>query len=464
VIDEQGKPIARASLLYRHGSDPKEPHPLKLHTETDAAGRFTFKVPMAWLNRKDLTSVHYVIWTYAPHRRVAATRIYKQLREDKPSKVTVELRRATNTTFVVHDPKGHPVAGADVRADNWSLGGTVPTEITPLLSTRTDEQGRAKLPTVSPDDLYNLDIKTDAYGEQNQRIDWLRRKSGKSNDWIIRLRPTCRIEGRLIAEKPEWVKHVRFFFMTEGRRLGSTTGRALAMTDVQGRFVVPSIPEGRLHVFVAMDESLPVRPKLPGSLELKAGKMTLDIPMVRLVKVEGLVRAKDTGKPIAGAKVQVRGVHEYTSDTAPVSMTDAQGRFSTHVVPGKLRYRVFRVPEEINYVQLNDLPPIEVPEDAGPFELPPIEVVPTKPLRGRLVDRNGNPVADAGIGANHQNNFCSHAESDRDGRFTLSKMPASLDPAKAGYGVELPTGKTRYSCSGDVEVIQTDPLVLRVKR
>ena len=79
-------------------------------------------------------------------------------------------------------------------------------------------------------------------------------------------------------------------------------GFAEAKTDERGRFIVPMIAHGDLLVEVRLDEDLPLRPIIPDHLTVSAGLTTnLEFHMVPTVPVRGSIRAKDTGKPIAGA-------------------------------------------------------------------------------------------------------------------------------------------------------------------
>jgi len=116
------------------------------------------------------------------------------------------------------------------------------------------------------------------------------------------------------------------------------------------------------------------------------------------------------------------------------------------------------------YLQFGQPPWYDVPEDADDFELPPIEVVPSEPLDGRLVDQDDRPVADAQVIAYYANWLCSTAKTDKDGRFTLRKMLVSIDPDEATYRVKLGIEERRFMRNGGVEIIQADPFVLRVKR
>ena len=73
------------------------------------------------------------------------------------------------------------------------------------------------------------------------------------------------------------------------------------------------------------------------------------------------------------------------------------------------------------------------------------------------------PVGEAEVIAYYGNWLCSVATTGKDGRFTLPKMPVSVEADEATYRVRVSFGETRFMRDGGVE-IETDPFVLRVRR
>jgi len=100
----------------------------------------------------------------------------------------------------------------------------------------------------------------------------------------------------------------------------------------------------------------------------------------------------------------------------------------------------------------------DVPADAKQFDLPPIEAVPAKTVAGRIVDQDGRPLAKAHISLHEGDRSYGGGKSDSEGRFVLSSVPESIDPAKVKYGWTPENGSTMPT---DCEILQTDPLVLR---
>jgi hypothetical protein len=210
-----------------------------------------------------------------------------------------------------------------------------------------------------------------------------------------------------------------------------------------------------------LDDELPVRPELPEFVDFSAGETTvLEMPMRPLVDIRGSVLAEDTGEPLPGVEIHVY-YGRFRQGTDVVS--DAKGRFSARVLPGRVRFQPMNL-SKTKYLQLGSPTWHDVPDGADGSDLPAIEVVPSKPLDGRLADQDDSPVADARVIAYYASWLCSAATTGKDGRFTLPKMPVSVDPDEATYRVQLGIGETRFMRDGGVQITQSDPFVLRVRR
>jgi hypothetical protein len=271
----------------------------------------------------------------------------------------------------------------------------------------------------------------------------------------IRLRPAGRIEGQVTADKPEWARGVRLTFQTRSRELWSTEGYAAVESDEQGRFAVPAIAAGVLSPLdVLVDEKLPVRPRPPQFIQLEVGRTTeVPVPMLPLVPVRGSVRAKDTGEPIPGAGIHIQF---QVGRQGAQCVSDAQGRFTAQVLPGRVSLGAYDLPKK--YVQFGEVT-CDVPEEAKDFEVPPLEVVPTKSVAGRAIDEQDRPLAGVRVNIIGKNWRYGFTKTDANGQFNLVGVPVPIDTAKAQYEVFDDSERAkRMEC----ELIKTDPLVLRV--
>ncbi|HUT89941.1 MAG TPA: carboxypeptidase-like regulatory domain-containing protein [Thermoguttaceae bacterium] len=472
VTDGMGKPVSGAEIWLRLFT--RERH--VLHAKSEAQGRFVLEVPSAWVAELPPWDRANTLWAYAsgdqwptggyqpgPHLGTA-----KVAPSGGASDVVVRLGPTFENRFTVLDPEGRPCEGALVEPYyiRTSLGyEPVPEWLLARIGVRTDAEGRVKLPAVPPDLLYQVRVTTPDFGIQLQRTDGSEPRAVVGR--TIRLRPVGKIEGRVLADQPEMARGVRLVFTSEqvvnepaarSTEAWLTEGFADVESDEQGRFVVPAMATGTVRIDAYVDDELPLRPRVPPSVEvLPNHTTTLDVPMAPTVVVRGSVRATDTGEPIPGVRVHVYyGVGRQGAD--PVS--DAQGRYTAPVLPGPIRLQVIYMPEE--YVQSRGVgfpfPSYEVPADAKVFELPPLEAVPAKSITGRVIDESDQPVANVRISILVGNRYFGHGKSDRNGRFNLTGVPTTIDPAKVKYQWNPEVGSTMPS---ECEVVKANPLVLR---
>ena len=468
VVDQQGDPIAAAKLWYEYAFSMHTSERLAVSARSDAEGRFTLEVPVR-TEEDGFTEMKSDVWAFSRRYCLGTGSPRSAQAKQGPDGLRIELNPATDTSLRVLDPDGLPVPGVIVEPANYRATrgfDLVPDGAKPLVGARTDASGRVKLPALARDHLFSVWVTTEAYGVQTQRFIV---QADQPAEQTIRLRPTCGIEGRVIAEKPEWARGIRLVFTTEEKLIAGgrrppwpTEGRGDATTDENGRFEIPVIAAGRLSMIdTVIDERLPVRPQLPQRFELPAGETTVvELQMRQLVDIRGSIVAKDTREPLPGIEVHISygGFWQGTN-----AVSDAKGQFSARVLPGQVRFQPMNL-SQTNYLHLGARRPHNVPQDAVSVVLRPIEVVPCKPLGGRLVDQDDLPVDDAQVFAIYGNRVCSWATSGKDGRFELPKIPLSVEPDKATYRVVLGIGETRYMGDGGVEILQSDPFALRVKR
>ena len=342
-----------------------------------------------------------IVWAYAAGRQVGFENVFGLLNQGNPSEAVIRLGPASDMSVVVLDPKGRPrgealvePGGVNVQTRLYGLFMGLPHELLARVAVHTDAEGCAKLPAFVRDLLFGVRITTKDLGVQMQQLSW----DGPPTFFEprIRLQPVGKIKGELIADRPEVVRGVRMIFTTQGYGMGNNVffpkkaappsppwpadGFAEAKTDERGRFVVPIIAHGDLLVEVRLDEDLPLRPIIPDHLTVSAGLTTnLEFHMVPTVPVRGSIRAKDTGKPIAGALIHIYyGVHRQGAD----AVSDAQGRFAARVLPGRVGLQVIYMPEKYAHPGNGPTRPYVVPAGAKVFDLPPLEIAPSKEKRG----------------------------------------------------------------------------------
>jgi hypothetical protein len=215
---------------------------------------------------------------------------------------------------------------------------------------------------------------------------------------------------------------------------------------------------GRVDIDISMDENQPLRAKLLDTIEVEAGKTTeIHIPTVSTVVVRGSIRTNDTGQPISGAMIHIYyGVGRQGARV----VSDAEGKYTARVLPGRVGLQVIFMPNKYAYVQTGEpwLRPYQVAEDAKDFDLPLLEVVPAKTIAGRVIDQQDKPVANSQVSILEGNRRYGFGKSDNNGQFKLTGVPATIDPAKATYQFAPETGSTGPS---GCDVVTSDPLLLR---
>jgi beta-lactamase regulating signal transducer with metallopeptidase domain len=465
-VDELDKPVPGAHVWYPV-KWTAEKGMLTVDAACDAEGRFALSVPAAWLGKPTPVSIAWEVWAFAEGRSIGTASVSKQIfAPEEAEELKIVLGPPSDTSFVVLDPDGKPVAGAVLEPQNFrtQIGySLVPEPMLPRICATTDAQGWAAMPAVSGERLYRVVVRSEEFGEQAQIF---RNPEKTPANRTIDLRPAGRIEGRVIADDPALAHGLRMALTTETSAvypwppvLPATEGYAMVESDRDGRFTVPALAEGTLRIDTVVEKSdLPFRPRLPDQLEVQAGQTTeVEIRFVPAVPVEGVVRVRGTGEPVEGAEVSVRYGIGRQGDTA---FSDAEGKFTAYVLPGEVRLQMIYIPGGLMRIGSSQPPyaaTCTVPEDAKKFTLPPLEVVRTKKISGRLVDPDGKPVAHAQLSIEWDSAHDYAGKSDDKGQFVL-RVPAEAPLDALQFNAFFVTTEPH-----EAEVVQRDPLVLRIR-
>ncbi len=441
VVDDKGTPVAGADVWMMPAWDPANPR-RPTHTTSNAAGRFVVPVPP--FSERDLQrGWPYplgALRAYASGYQLATANGGDQILGRDQSNVVIRLAAAAHTPFVVLGPDGKPLAGAFVEP-NYAItvGGDLPTEILSRVAARTDADGRAVLTALPRDALNSIRVVTKDFGIQTEQLMGI---GALPASQPIRLRRAGKVVGRVTAVKPEWTRGVRITMTTgalysrsrDGDAMSTTLGFADVESDAQGRFDAPIIATGQLSLDAHVEDDLPVLPRIPDLMKdrvyVRSSETTeIEIPLEDAVAVHGSVRAKDTGKPIAKSAIDV----DYgVGPQQAIVLTDSHGNYSARVLPGRVTLRVIHVQGQ-QYVHYGRYPRYDVPAGIKEFHLPPLVLVPAKSVAGRLVDKNGQPVANRAIWVAADGRDYGYGQSSANGAFTLTGLPAPTDIEKATY-------------------------------
>ena len=290
VKDESGGAIGGARLwLPLNYDDDKR----LVEATTTAAGAFTLRVPAAWTEPEALTGT---IWCYAKDHQIAAVSAYQQLKRRSQSPIEFVLKPKADTGFIVKDAGGAPVAGARVEPFHFFANGSydiIPGQLREVLAQETDAGGRVFFPEMGRDGFFNVQVTAEGYGVQQLR---LQDRATEPAIRTITLRPTGRLEGRMVCDDKAAIKSAHVYVYQEDFLGEHTSGIASPEVSADGRFVVPAFAEGPIKLIIRVDQSLAIRPRIPERLEIYAGKTTdVAVPFERTVRARGRVETKGDG-------------------------------------------------------------------------------------------------------------------------------------------------------------------------
>jgi Carboxypeptidase regulatory-like domain len=394
VVDQDGKPVVGAELVL---TNPKPGEaPVVARGKSGEGGRFNLDRP-AGLAATDRYLVP-VLWAIAPGHRVGVMRFAGAL-PGPDEFVRVSLGPPGKTAIRVESPERAPVVGARLSVQQIkSEVSTVPDPVADIAERATGPDGVAILDAFSPEQVGWVDVIAKGYGIQPR---WLDPESpGLKRVTFI---PVIALSGRLVPENvdPKLVKGWRVRAWTRGPGTDPPTdtsaGYGSTTTDDEGRFVLPELAPGWLSLtVVAPDESdlLPDLSNIPPVRQHRGN--AIEIPIRRSAAITGLVRERDTGKPVAGMRVVLFRPGQSSGVTVS---TDAEGRYSFQSLAGKARVWPSEAPSGFVLPSGRDRELI-VPAGPARVEVAVIELTRAAPaLRGRARDEAGRAVAGANIAA-----------------------------------------------------------------
>lgn len=447
VTDENGQPVPGAKLFLPLGlrSDWEK----CLRTEADAMGKFNLQIPRSLLNQK-FKPVLGTLWVHSPGHLVAGENVYSVVRGSQEAmEVKFQLSPGSKTAFTVLDSKGSPVLGAKVQGQHYQILKNF--EILPEgFSGKTDANGVVQISDINPARLHNLKIQADKFGTQEVRLT----NATDPTNRTVRLKETGTIKGRLVSDHPEWVRGVRVALHSRNSfEPGIANGSAILTTNEDGSFEVPHFAaDNGVLAYVDLDPSLPVRPQLEetGWVLHPGSTLKMEIPLVQATKVRGILRVKSKKTPVPEAEILLDYGGFRQSERV---ITDAKGKFEGRVLPGPLRIQIVSLPaENLVYDLAYYNKTIEIPANTKEFHLPPLEVMISNKMEGKLVGAKNQPLSAKEIRCIQGESVLSWTNTDSEGRFSI-RVPEGLDLNFEVY--------TEKQGSEPVRILQKDPLILQ---
>lgn len=447
VVDAEDQPVAEAlvAIRLRYGVGEND---WVVNGTTNAEGKFELVVPAKWLEPGPFYSDRRV-WAYAEGHALAATSASEQI--DKNSNEPLEVKLAVEQPIEVKvlDPDGQPLAGTRVEPHNMQSGHIAPGAILDRVAAVSNDEGTATLRGVAPDSVRNVLATSDEFGKQRMRL------GDASGEYEFTLSAVGDVEGRFTGDEVEALQGVSLSASSMGRGGGWAEGMGETTIEADGSFRIEKLAEGPYYLFIGDIENTTLRPKLPNDMVVAAGKTTeLELPLLETVEVRGQVVAQDSEQQVAGAHITVRHGGIYQREN---TMTDADGRFTAHVLPGEVRQNIVSLPKSFRDLirDPDNTTTILIEEGSSPDNLPPLTLFEPMEIRGKVISESDKPLNEAFVSAKSGSKRIGYGRSDAAGEFTL-RVPkgAKIDR----YEVSLPR-----AASGEAKVVAESPLVLRFR-
>jgi Carboxypeptidase regulatory-like domain len=473
VVDSRSKPLAGVDVWLSSGLPPtgerpmiggvmwmqsgravlSESHHALGHTRTDNDGQFRIEIPGLIVRSQE--PLPLALWAYTAGQRVASRRLPWAIPEPaEPVRLVIE--KPTTAGFRLLGPDGAPAAGARVVGSAVDRM-VVPHELAEKAASVAGPDGVVVLPAFAPGEIRWARVDSPRFGTQSLRT----LGPETTVDSVFRLEPAGRVSGRVVTEvdKPVSGLPVRAQTFPEGYDLGGTLGSATVTTDADGRFEIPAIAAGRLAVVLDLRSrpDLPYRGLPPANQVVESGQTTtLHIRLKRAVRMEGVIRERAIGAPIAGVSPEIPDLaYRLGGNSGPV--TDANGRFEGYI-EGQQPYaflytapKPFYIPESPDSFHL-------LPAGATEFTLPPLELARGVALRGSVVDETGRYVAGALVRASwggDKNVLQSVAvRADSNGSFLLEGLDPLADLRLTAESDGRSSGPAQMERAGPEKVVK----------
>ncbi|MFI5457341.1 MAG: carboxypeptidase regulatory-like domain-containing protein [Isosphaerales bacterium] len=468
VVDADGKPAARVDVLLSSGLPPTGERPLiggvlwmtsaaaspVVHnavlgrTRTDQRGHFQIELPAEIVRSQEPLPV--ALWAYREGTRVASRRLpWATPAPAEPIRLVIE--KAAASSFRLLGPDGAPDAGARVEVSALDRL-IVPDELAGKVASVAGPDGNVMMPAFATGEVRWVRVVSSKFGTQLIRT--LGPDTAQAS--ACKLEPIGRVAGRVVAgaDKPVAGLRIRAQTFPEGYDLGGTVGSADVTTDETGRFAIPAIAAGRLVLMLDLRSrpDLPYRGLPPANHVVETGQTTtVDVRLKRAVRLEGVIRERTTGLPIAGVYPEIPDQAIRPGGNAKV-VTDALGHFEGYMEGQQPYAFLFTTPRP--YFIPSDTPDTLhlLPAGATEFKLPPTELVRGVVLRGSVKNETGKIVAGALVRASWGGENTVHqsvaARTDTGGSFRLEGLDPLADLKLTAESDGLSSGATQTARAG----------------
>lgn len=312
------------------------------------------------------------------------------------------LTPVVTLTGRVLDEMGTPVPTAEVGARvSGPTPGPPPSPVDPV---KTGQDGAFRMSDLTPSIPYRLTVRAEGFAPAEIEIAPLDHKTASSGRQVVEivLSRGRAVHGIVVDEKGEPVAGARVALLWQadtkarkrfvaGRRLPESIQVFEARTGEVGSFTVNDLPAGRFELVVRAEGFAPY--EIPG-VEIASEETSKDLGRLELspgLALEGWVSDR-TGRPVAGAEVQLRLRLGSTRFPGPATRSDEEGRFRLEHLTADTVFDL--------HVRHAEFSARVVPNIAArDQELLHVELERSAVVTGRVVTTTGEPVPRAWVGA-----------------------------------------------------------------
>lgn len=331
--------------------------------------------------------------------------------------------------------------------------------------TSTDSSGRYSFNTIAYGPV-SIMVTARGFGTQRKMIQVLSDESEQD----FELGPARRVELTIVTddEKPAPDVRVEGFALPDNQYVSATTGP-------DGKVSLHGIDEEAEEVLLRLNgpryvkmRGFETRLDLGPPPDAEDGRTPASMPAFRqelLVhvagRIKGVVTDAKTGEPIVGVRAIVG--REFRSD-APMAWTSLDGSYELDGLPPGLNVVSYQHREYVTFIR-------EAHVDQEQVATLDVRMEPGHVLGGKVVDRDGNPVAQVYVTGDEWKGYSTlglRGITDKEGEFSFSNAPPGeivLSFVKPGFGApviqSLASGKTDHRITLDVlppDLVETSPV------
>ena len=323
VVDSNGEPVADAEVLYSLQSDQP-----KYAARTAEDGMFNFEFPRPESdegNRVDIIAVH-------PQHASG----WQNLRTQSTSNVEIQLEEPTIISGRITNTAGEPIQNAEVQLKDFlkdnliflGLENHSVLNLIPIPPVKSDVNGIFNFRRLPQARTATLSVERQGYARERQAAVLTGTKGLE-----FKLEREAQIEGHLsYVESGAPVESATISVES----IRPTAGGGLASVDVNGHYVVRSLPPGTYNVYL---QEAPAGWTAAANAIVKVAEgqtaSKVDMTLVRVGYVTGRVTDRGTNEPISNYKISMYDAARPAPQQRSHSVqTDESGTYRFSVAPG----------------------------------------------------------------------------------------------------------------------------------